>query len=720
MSATCDLHAVPPGAFSRRDVLKAGAAGAGLVLTIGLAGCQKPGRARGERKLITANAWLRIGTDDSITFLCDRSEMGQGVYTALPTLLAEELGVDPRRIAIEFAPVGDAYKNGAIGAQVTGGSTSVRDAWTKLRTAGAQAREMLLAAAAKEWDTTAGTCRVENGEIVSPYGKRLSFGAVAEAAAALPVPKEVALKAPKDFQWIGKPLNRFDTPAKVDGSAIYGIDVKLPGMLYAALAQPPMLGGKAKSVYDAAAKGMPGVRHVVHTSSGVAVVADSWWQAREARDALKIEWDGNGTAGLNDGAILRGLMQASRNAGLVARKEGDAEAALKAAARVVRAEYQLPLLAHATLEPQVCTADLRAGACDLYIPTQSQAAAQAAAAAAAGLEAKQVNVHTTFLGGGFGRRLEVDVIAAAVEASKATGKPVKLLWTREDDTTHDAYRPPAFDTATAGFDREGKLIAWRLHLTGPSITARVFPGAVPTGSVDPFCVEAAANYPYDVPNVLVDWVPHEVGLNVGYWRSVSHALNCFVAESFMDELAISAGADPAAFRRALLAKQPRYLEVLDVALRRAGYDTPAEGRFRGVAVMEGYGTYMAQVAEISLVGGKVKVWKIVCAIDCGQTVNPGIVTAQVESAIVFGLSAALWGEINVQGGRVQQTNFHDYRVVRLTDMPVIETLHVESDNPPGGVGEPATALVAPAVCNAIYAATKRRLRSLPIARHQLA
>ncbi|MCW5570227.1 MAG: xanthine dehydrogenase family protein molybdopterin-binding subunit, partial [Steroidobacteraceae bacterium] len=669
---------------------------------------------------IAANAWLRIGTDDSITFLCDRSEMGQGVYTALPTLLAEELGVDPRRIAIEFAPAGAAYVNALLGGQVTGGSTSVRDAWTKLRTAGAQAREMLKSAAAREWDTSAGACRVEDGTIISPFGKRLSYGAVAEAAAKLPVPKDVVLKAAKDFVWIGKPLTRFDTPAKVDGSATFGIDVKLPGMLYAALAQPPMLGGKVKTVDGTAAQAMPGVRQVVTTNSGVAVVADSWWQARKARDALRIEWDGSATAGLNDGAILRGLKQASGQAGLVARQEGDAEAALKSAARVVRAEYQLPLLAHATLEPQVCTADVRAGACDLYLPTQTQAAAQAAAAAAAGLAPAQVNVHTTFLGGGFGRRLEVDVIAAAVQASQAVGKPVKLLWTREDDTTHDAYRPPAYDTVAAAFDRDGKLVAWKLHLTGPSITARVFPGAVPAGSVDPFCVEAAANYPYDVPNVLVDWVPHEVGLNVGYWRSVSHALNCFVAESFMDELAVAAGEDPAAFRRALLAKQPRYLEVLDVALRRSGYGTPATDRFRGVAVMEGYDTYMAQVAEISIVDGKVRVHRIVCAVDCGQVVNPGIVTAQVESAIVFGLSAALWGEINVQGGRVQQSNFHDYRVVRHSEMPAIETWQVASDNPPGGIGEPATALVAPALCNAIHAATKRRLRSLPITRHNLA
>jgi len=709
-----------PGALTRRDVLKAGAAGTGLILAVSLAGCTKPGSAGGERKPVSMNAWLRIGTDNSITFLCDRSEMGQGVYTALPTLLAEELGVDPRRIAIEFAPAGEAYRNSLIGAQVTGGSTSVRDAWKQLRLAGAQAREMLKSAAAREWDTTANACRVENGVIISPYGKRLTFGAVAEAAATLPVPQGVALKDAEEFQWIGKPLARLDTPAKVDGSATFGIDVKLPGMLHAALAQPPMLGGKVRRLDDTAAKGMPGVRHVVSTSSGVAVVADSWWQARKARDALRIEWDGSTTAALNDGSILRGLKQASGGAGLVARQVGDADAALKSARRVVRAEYQLPLLAHATLEPQVCTADVRAGACDLYIPTQSQGAAQAAAAAAAGLKPGQVNVHTTFLGGGFGRRLEVDVIGAAVEASKEAGKPVKLLWTREDDMTHDAYRPPAWDTAAAGFDGDGRLVAWKLHLTGPSITARVFPGAIPAGSVDPFCVEAAANFPYDVPNILVDWVRHEVGLDVGYWRSVSHALNCFVAESFMDELAYAAGKDPAGFRRALLAKQPRYLEVLEVALRRAGHDKPAEGRFQGIAVMEGYDTFMAQVAEISITDGKVKVHRIVCAVDCGQAVNLGIITAQIESSVIFGLSAALWGEINVQGGRVQQTNFHDYRVLRLDEVPAIETHLVSSDNPPGGIGEPATALVAPAVCNAIFAATKQRLRSLPIARHKLA
>jgi len=708
-------------ALSRRDFLKTGAVGVGgLVLAIDLAGCSKPGPTGGEARLIESNAWLRIGTDNSIHFLCDRSEMGQGVYTGLVTLLAEELEVDPRRVQVAFAPAGAAYVNALLGGQVTGGSTSLRDGWEKLRMAGAQAREMLKTAAASKWKTTASTCRVENGEIISSFGKRYTYGEMAEAAAALPVPTDLELKDPEAFRWIGKPSTRLDTPAKVDGSAVYGIDVKLPGMLYASLAMPPMLGGKARSVDDAAARAMPGVQAVVPTSSGIAVVADSWWQALQARNALKVDWDGSASVALNDGAILRGLKQAAARSGLVARQEGDADAALASAAKVVRAEYQLPLLAHATLEPQVCTAAVRADGCDIYVPTQTQGAAQAAAAHAAGLEPAQVNVHTTFLGGGFGRRLDVDFIPAAVEVSRAIGKPVKLLWTREDDTTHDTYRPPAYDTLAGGFDRDGKLIAWKFHIVGPSITARVFPGAVPPGGVDPFSVEAASNYPYDVPNVLVDWVPHEVGLDVGYWRSVSHAPNCFVAESFMDELALAAGQEPAAFRRALLAKQPRYLGVLEVALRHSGYGKGEPGRFRGVAVMEGYGTYMAQVAEISLEDGKAKVHRITCAVDCGRPVNPTIVVAQVESAILFGLSATLWGEINIQGGRVQQSNFHDCRVVRINEVPVIATHLIDSDEAPGGIGEPATALVAPAICNAIHAATGRRLRSLPLARHNLA
>jgi len=709
-----------PSDVSRRAFLKAGVTiTGGLVISISLPGCKPAAKVPGELKTFEANAWLHIGSDDSITFFCDKSEMGQGVYTSLPMLIAEELGVGIERIKVEFAPPGDAYINKLIGGQITGGSTSVRDGWEKLRVAGATARQMLVSAAAAEWGIDAHHCKVENGVVLSPQFDRLRFGELAEAAAKLPVPKDVPLKPAAQFTLIGRATKRKDTPAKVDGSAVYGIDVRLPGMLYAALAQPPTLGGSVKTFKGEKAGAMPGVTAVVLTSSGVAVVADSWWRARKARDQLEIEWNPGPNAALNDAKIAQVLRKGAAGAGRVARNDGDAAAAIKGAARVVRADYELPLLAHATLEPQNCTADVRADGADIYVPTQVQQIAQAAAAKAAGLDPKQVKVHTTFLGGGFGRRLEVDFIPAAVEASKAVKKPVKLLWTREDDMTHDAYRPPAFDQAAGAFDTAGKLIAWNLHLTGPSITARMFP-SVTEKMVDPFAVEGAANYPYDVPNVHVDFQQQEIGIDVGYWRSVSHSLNCFVVESFMDELAVSAKQNCAEFRKALLAKQPRFLQVLELATRESHFGFPPKGRFHGLSVMEGYGTYMAQVAEVSIVEDKVKVHRIYCATDCGQQVNPDTVVAQIESSALFGFSALMWGEINLSGGRVKQTNFDSYRIARMNEIPRIDAYVLESSEAPGGIGEPATALVAPAVCNAIYAATGRRIRSLPLTKHRLA
>lgn len=709
----------PP--VSRRSFLQTGLSlSGGLVIALQLPACsEKPKAAGGAPRTIEANAWLRIGTDDSITFLCDRSEMGQGVHTALPMLLAEELGVDLGRVRVEFAPAGTAYVNDMLGSQMTGGSTSVRQAWEKLRRAGAQARTMLVAAAAKQWEVPVAGLRVENGTVVSTHGKRLSFGALAEAAAKLPPPKDVELKRPGQFTLIGRGHPRLDTPAKVDGSAQFGIDVRLPGMLYAALAQTPVLGGRLKRFDDAKAKAMPGVRAVVQTSTGVAVVADSWWRARRARDALQIEWEPGPNVRLDNAAIFRSLRRVASGEGKAARTDGDTTAALRSATRVLRADYELPLLAHATLEPQNCTAQLTAEGCDLYVPTQGQLIAQAVAAKVAGLPPEKVRVHTTFLGGGFGRRIEPDFIPAAVEAAKAVGAPVKLVWTREDDMTHDTYRPPAFDQVAGGFDAAGRLIAWHLHLVGPSISARTNPAVLERG-VDPAAIEGAENFPYDVPNVLVDFLPQEIGIDVGYWRSVSHSLNCFVVESFMDELAHAAQRDPVELRMSLLARQPRHRRVLELAAREAGYGQAPKGRSHGVALVEGYGTYMAQVAEVSIEEGRPKVHRVTCALDCGQVVNPDTVVAQVEGGVIFGLSAALWGEINLQNGRVQQTNFDSYRIVRLSEAPKIDTFVVDSHEAPGGIGEPATALIAPAVCNAIFAATGRRLRSLPIARHSLA
>jgi isoquinoline 1-oxidoreductase beta subunit len=702
---------------ARRDFLKtAAAATGGLVIAVYLPACSKPENVAlsGPPKQVVANAWLRIGTDGQITVVCDRSEMGQGVYTSLPTLIAEELGVEPAAIKVEAAPPGKEYVNALLGTQAAGASSSVRDAWTKLRMAGAEARTRLIAAAAKEWGAPPQSCSVADGYVVFT-SRRKSFGELAEAAAALPKPENVQLKTRNEWKQIGKAVKRLDTPAKVDGSAQFGIDVRLPGMLYAALAQPPELGASVKSFKADKAQAMPGVRQVVQTSSGVAVIGDTWWQARQARDALEIEWASGANAKMTNASISAGLKAAASGKGKEVRKQGDVEAALQSGKRFEQT-YELPLLAHATLEPQNCTAEFRDDGCHVYAPTQAQQFAQIAAAQAAGLPPEKVFVHTTFLGGGFGRRLDSDFIPAAVECAKAVNKPVKVLWTREDDMTHDKYRPPARNTLTAAFDSAKKLNAMKIHLVAPSITSRWAPAAVANGAIDPFSVEAAHNFPYAVPNVFVDYLQHEIGIDVGYWRSVSNALNCFSVESFMDELAYEAGVDPYEFRRTMLDKEARWQMVVDTAARKAGWGNAPSGRFHGIAAMSGYDTYLAQVAEVSVQGKQLKVHRIVCVVDCGERVNPGIVEAQVEGSIIFGLTAALFGEINIAKGRVQEQNFDHYRMLRINEVPQIEVYLVNSTEKPGGMGEPAVALVAPAVCNAIYAATRKRLRTLPIAK----
>ncbi len=709
---------------TRRAFLKTSAvAGGGLLIALSLPSCGRGprGLAGGPDVPVQPNAWLRIDTDGSIVFLSGRSEMGQGVYTALPTIIAEELEVPVELIRVEAAPAGDLYTNELLGVQVTGASTSVREAWEKLRRAGAEARIRLTQAAADEWGVEAATLRAENGAIISADGESLTYGQLASAAAALPVPEKVPLKPADEFTQIGKDRRRLDTPAKVDGSAGFGIDIRLPGMLYGALAQSSVLGGQVASFDAAVAEGMSGVRQVVQTTNGVVVLADTWWQAKQARDALPIEWSPGANANLDNAAIrarLKNALETRAAEAQVAREDGDADAALSRARRRIEAIYELPLLAHATLEPQNCTAQFVDGDVHVYVPTQVQQSAQAAAAAAAGLPPERAHVHTTFLGGGFGRRLESDFVPDAVEAARAAGAPVKLLWSREDDTTHDYYRPPAYDRCTAGFGPDGSLVAWKFEICSPSITSRWAP-AVLESMIDPFAIEAAANYPYDVPNVHVAYLQEEIGINVGYWRSVSHATNCFVAESFMDELAHVAGRDPYEFRRALLERQPesRWLGVLERAAERAGWGKAAASRHQGIALMEGYGTYMAQVAEIEMRGGKAIVHKVVCAADCGQMINPSIVTAQIQSGIIFGLSAALWGEITLEGGRVVQQNYDTFRILRMNEVPEIDVMLVDSDAEPGGMGEPSTALVAPAVANALFAATGQRLRSLPLERH---
>jgi isoquinoline 1-oxidoreductase beta subunit len=710
--------------LSRRGFLGAAARVGGTVLlamTVPAFGAGPKGDAAAARAQL--NAWLIIDANNAFTVLVDRSEMGQGVYTALPTLLAEELEISLDDIKVVAAPVGDAYVNQGNGGQITGTSNSVQDAWDKLRLAGAQARCMLIAAAAREWRVDPGLCRAHNGSIFGPGEKSVAYGTVARAAARLPVPKDVQLKTNDQFRLIGKPRLRIDSAGKVDGSAEFGIDVILPGMLYAAVAQSPVLGG-AVGAFDAAqAAAMPGVRKVLLAAGGVVVVAEHFWQALQARSALKITWEPGGNAQLDNAGIGHMLESAAKSEpALRARADGDAGAVLAGAVlagavpatakRSLHAVYELPLLAHATMEPMNCTADVRAGGCDLYVGTQVQQVAQATAAAVAGVDPAKVRVFTTLLGGGFGRRLDVDFIPAAVAASKAVGVPVKVIWTREDDMTHDTYRPPAREELSGALDGEGRLIAWRLHITSPSITARMFP---PVKGVDDSVIEAAVNCPYAVPNFELTYTRREIGIDVGYMRSVSHSPNCFAIESFMDEAALAAGKNPLDFRLQLLTAKPRHTRVLTLAAQRARWGNAPAGRFQGLALMEGYSTHIAQIAEVSVGRGVLKVHKITCVVDCGQMVNPSIVESQIVGGIVFGLSAALWGDVTIVAGQVQQSNFNSYRVLRGNEMPELDVQLLQSADPPGGIGEPSVALVAPALCNAIFAATGQRLRRLPIA-----
>jgi isoquinoline 1-oxidoreductase beta subunit len=710
---------------SRRAFLARSAAiGGGLVLAIALPAPMRVARASSSSSG-ALNAWLRIARDDSITILVDRAEMGQGVYTALPTLIAEELEVDPAKISVEAAPVGEAYVNALNGGQITGTSNSIPEAWEKLRKAGAQARVMLTSAAALRWHVDPASCHAGDGRIVGANGRSASYGELAEAAAKLPVPKQVSLKSATEFRLIGKPIARLDTPSKVDGSAQFGIDVKLPGMLYASIALCPELGGKLRSVDAAGALAMPGVRRVLNAPGAVVVVADHFWQAKTARDALRIIWESGPNATLNNAAIQAQIHEAAKHPGAsaltsddvaAALKTGDAAKAMKSAARTFSAVYELPLLAHATMEPMNCTADVKADRCEIYLGTQVQQLAQAAAADAAGLKPEQVSVRTTLLGGGFGRRLEVDFVPAAVMASKAVGAPVKLIWTREDDMTHDQYRPPAREAVTAGLDEHGGLSAWALHITSPSITSRFDPT-----SKDPFdsVIEYVQNFPYAIANFDLRYVRQEIGIDVGYMRSVSHTPNCFAIESSIDEIAALASKDPLEYRRQLLAGKARHLQVLKLIAERSDWGRAPAGHHQGIAFMEGYSSLIAQVAEVSVTNGAVAVHRVTCVIDCGQVVNPRIVESQLESGIVYGLSAALWGEITLQGGRVQQRNFNDYRVLRVNEMPVIDVHLIPSDAPPGGIGETGVPPIAPALCNALFAATGKRIRSLPIARQKL-
>ena len=665
------------------------------------------------------NAFIRIAPDGSITLFMPQAEMGQGTHTSMSMLLAEELEVTPEQVRLEHAPPDDKlYANPLFGEQITGASSSIRMFYEPLRRAGATARAMLIAAAAASWNVHAASCRAREGVVThTPTGRTLSYGALAAKAATVPVPDKIALKDPKDFTLIGTPAKRPDTPSKVNGTAQYGIDVRLPGMLIATVAASPVLGGKVAGLDDEKAKAVPGVRQIVQLDDAVAVVADHMWAAKQGSAALEIRWEDGPNAKVSTADVVEGLAKASETAGVTARKDGDPASALAGAAKKVEAVYESPFLAHATMEPMNCTVHVRRDGCEVWTGSQVLSRARAAAAKVTGLPLEKVVVHNHFLGGGFGRRLEVDYVTQAVRIAKQVDAPVKVVWTREEDVQHDVYRPYYYDRFAAGLDAHGKPVAWSHRIVGPSIMARFLPPGFKDG-IDIDAVDGAVQLLYDIPAIQIEYVRHEEPvLNTGFWRGVGVTHNNFVVESFIDELAAVSKQDPVAFRRALLRKSPRALTVLELAAKEAGWGKPVpRGRGRGVALLfSAWGTYLAQVAEVEVTGSSdVRVRRIVCAVDCGQVVNPDIVKAQIESGVVYGISGALWGEVTLNNGRVEQSNFNNYRVLRMNETPPIDVRLVRNSEAPGGIGEPGTSVTAAALANAVYAATGKRLRKLPL------
>ena len=718
----------PPG-VSRREFLSVSVAvGGGLLL-----GFELPAPPP---SAFEPNAFIRVDRDGRVTLVMHKVEMGQGTYTSMSMLLAEELEVDLADVRLEHAPPDDArYAEPLFGVQETGGSTSVRGNWEPLRRAGAAARSLLVAAAAATWNVDPASCHAARGTVIhGPTNRSLGYGALVDKAATLRVPSRVPLKDPKDFKLIGTPAKRVDARGKVDGTAQFGIDVRLPDMKVATLAACPVFGGKLASVDDTRAKAIPGVRQIVRLDDAVAVVADHMWAAKQGLAALDIRWDEGPNAQVGTADIVRALADASLKPGVVARDDGDAVKAMAGAARKIDAVYELPFLAHTTLEPVNCTVHVRPDGCDLWLGTQVPTFTQTAAAKLTGLPRAKVRVHNHLLGGGFGRRLEVDFVVRAVQIAKQVTGPVKVVWTREEDIQHDMYRPYYYDRIAAGLDAGGKPVAWTHRVTGSSIMARVTSELFPKNlrviravglhqviagmkGLDTDAVEGAAEPPYDLPNIRVEYVRQEPpGIPTAFWRGVGPTHSIFVVESFIDELAATAGQDPVAYRRALLDHSPRARAVLDLVAEKAGWGQPLTPRSgRGVALLHAFGSYIAQVAEVAVSpAGDVRVTRVVCAVDCGMIVNPDTVTAQMEGGIVFGITGVLFGEITIKGGRVEQHNFNDYRMLRINEAPVIEVHLVSSGEAPGGVGEPGTSCVMPAVANAIFAATGTRIRKLPV------
>ena len=705
--------------LSRRNFLRASAiAGGGLLLSVNLPFAGRESEAAAAAGDFAPNAFVRIGGDGKVVLTMPYVEMGQGTYTSIPMLIAEELEIGLNQVQLEHAPPSDKlYANPLLGVQATGNSNAMRGAWQPMRKAGATAKAMLVAAAAKRWNVEPATCRAENGEVHhAASGRKLGYGELAADAAQMPVPENVTLKSPAEFKLIGTAAKRLDMPSKVNGTAVYGIDARPPGVKVATLAQSPVFGGRVKRVDDAAAKAVNGVRQIVTLDDAVAVVADHMGAAKKGLAALTIEWDEGPHAKLATADIARELEAATTKPGAVAQNIGDADNALAGAATKVEATYQLPFLAHATMEPMNCTVHVRPDGCEIWVGNQALSRVQAVTAKLLNLPPEKVVVHNHLLGGGFGRRLEVDGVIRAVQIARQVDAPLKLVWTREEDIQHDMYRPYWCDRISVGLDASGKPIAWNNRFAGSSVIARWAPPAVRNG-LDPDTTEGAIDLVYDIPNFHVEYVRVEPpGIPTAFWRSVGPSHNVFVTESMIDEMAAAAKQDPVEYRKALLGKSPRAKAALELAAAKAGWGgkLPA-GRGRGVSLQFVFGSYLALIAEVEVAkDGSVRVHRVVCAMDCGTVVNPDTVQAQLQSGINFGVTAALYGEITLKDGRVEQTNFDSYQMLRIDQAPAIEVHIVPSTEPPGGMGETGTSGIVPAISNAIFAATGKRLRKMPV------
>jgi isoquinoline 1-oxidoreductase beta subunit len=708
-------------AVSRRDFLRASLlSGAGLVIAFYVPVKARAAAPAPVKPPLRPNAFVRVAPDGSVTVLLAHSEMGQGIWTTLAMLIAEELECDWNQVRVEHAPAAPVYAHTAFGVQMTGGSTTTWSEFDRYRMVGAMARDMLVRAAARRWNVAPGQLRVERGWVTDGT-RKVSYGELAAAAQELPAPKTVALRAAKDWKIIGKPTRRLDSPEKITGKARFGLDVTFPGLRTAVVARAPVFGAKVRSFDAAEAKGRPGVEQVVQVPSGVAVVARDFWSAKLGRDALRVEWDLGPGAALDTVGLTARYRELARTPGKTAETRGDCDAALAKAAQRLDAEYVVPYLAHATMEPMNCTVKIDGGHCEIWTGTQFQTNDQAVAAKIAGVPVDHVSVHTMFLGGGFGRRANPhsDFVSEAVQVARAAGVPVKVVWTREDDMRGGYYRPLFVHRIEVGLGPDGLPVAWKHAVVGQSILAGTpFEAMMVKHDVDPTSVEGVVDSPYlsavRARHVSLHSPRNEVP--VLWWRSVGNTHTAFAMESMIDELAHAAGQDALRFRAAMLKQKPRHLHALEVAAREAGWGTPLpDGRARGLAVHESFGSIIAEVAEVSIAEGKrIRVHKVTCAVDCGLAVNPLGVEAQVQGAVAFGLGAILHSEITLKDGRVQQGNFHEYEVLRLDEMPLVSVHLLPSTAKMGGIGEPATAPVAPAVANAVFALTGQRLRSLPL------